>query len=243
MSDPRTATIAAIRAALGREALPEAKCAALNRRLDQPKPNVVPARGRGEGETLIDRFVAEAERVNATVVRLAEWEAVPETIAGMLSAANLPAAIRIADDPALAEIPWDQAPILEVRRGPAVEGDRATLSAATAGVAETGTVVLLSGADAPTTLNFLPEVHFVALPLGRIVGSYEDVWARLRGDRGAGVLPRVVNWITGPSRTADIEQTLLLGAHGPRHLHLLLIDDRADEESESPPSDDEADHA
>ena len=62
------------------------------------------------------------------------------------------------------------------------------------------------------------------MPTDRIVGAYEDAWQRLRGQFGSGVMPRVVNWITGPSRTADIEQTLLLGAHGPKRLHILLID-------------------
>ena len=94
-----------------------------------------------------------------------------------------------------------------------------------AGVAETGTLVLLSGPESPTTLNFLPDVHIALLFTDRVVGSYEDVWARLRARDGATVMPRVVNWITGPSRTADIEQTLLLGAHGPRRLHIILVDE------------------
>jgi L-lactate dehydrogenase complex protein LldG len=42
---------------------------------------------------------------------------------------------------------------------------------------------------------------------------------------GATLMPRTVNWITGPSRTADIEQTLLLGAHGPQRLHILIVND------------------
>ncbi len=97
------------------------------------------------------------------------------------------------------------------------------MTAAFAGIAETGTLVLLSDAQSPTTLNFLPDVHVVVLRREQIVRRIEDVWQRLR-DEVAG-MPRTVNFITGPSRTADIEQTIQLGAHGPRSLHVILIED------------------
>ena len=80
-----------------------------------------------------------------------------------------------------------------------------------------------SGADNPTTLNFLPETHIVVLESGDLVGTYEEVWTRLREKFGEGEMPRTVNMITGPSRTADIEQTLELGAHGPRRLHVIIL--------------------
>jgi L-lactate dehydrogenase complex protein LldG len=91
--------------------------------------------------------------------------------------------------------------------------------------------MLMSGPESPTTLNFLPQLHIVVLPAARIVGCYEDAFARLRAARAGGsgggspegMMPRVVNWITGPSRTADIEQTLLLGVHGPRQLQILIL--------------------
>jgi L-lactate dehydrogenase complex protein LldG len=83
-------------------------------------------------------------------------------------------------------------------------------------------VVLISGADNPTTLNFLPDVHIVVVDAADIAGDYETVMTRLRQRFGDGRLPRTVNLITGPSRSADIEQTLILGAHGPRKLHLIV---------------------
>ncbi len=82
--------------------------------------------------------------------------------------------------------------------------------------------MLLSGPDHPSTLNFLPDTHIVVLASGRIVGTYEDGFALMRA-RGA--MPRTLNFVTGPSRTADIEQTIQLGAHGPRRLHILVVDD------------------
>ena len=94
---------------------------------------------------------------------------------------------------------------------------------AEAGVAETGTLVLLSGPDNPTTINFLPDTHVVVVRAADILGDYESVWRRLRERLGPGVMPRLVNLVTGPSRSADIEQTLLLGAHGPRALHIIVV--------------------
>src|SRR3546814_4793731 len=85
--------------------------------------------------------------------------------------------------------------------------------------------MMASGPEAPTTLNFLPENHIVVLRTSQVIGSYEEAWQRLRAALGPGVMPRSVNMIPGPSRTGDIEQTILLGAHGPRRLHVLLVDE------------------
>jgi L-lactate dehydrogenase complex protein LldG len=84
-------------------------------------------------------------------------------------------------------------------------------------------VVLTSGPENPTTLNFLPDVHIVVLEAGAVAGDFETVMEELRERYGVGTLPRTVNMITGPSRSADIEQTLILGAHGPRKLHVILV--------------------
>jgi L-lactate dehydrogenase complex protein LldG len=86
--------------------------------------------------------------------------------------------------------------------------------------------MLLSGPTHPTTLNFLPEVHIVVLRAADVVGPYENAWARVRTARDNGAMPRTVNFVTGPSRTADIEQTIQLGAHGPRRLHIILVGDQ-----------------
>ena len=82
---------------------------------------------------------------------------------------------------------------------------------------------LVSGPENPTTLNFLPEAHTVLIEASDIVGSYEEAWDRLRAIYGKGALPRTVNLISGPSRTADIEQTIVRGAHGPRRLLVLIL--------------------
>ncbi len=84
-------------------------------------------------------------------------------------------------------------------------------------------LVLTSGPDNPTTLNFLPDVHVVVVDAADVASDFETAMARLRERYGVGDLPRTVNLITGPSRSADIEQTLMLGAHGPRKLHVIVV--------------------
>ena len=224
MSGPRDQVLTAIRSALGRRALPEQATAALDRRLAQPTVNVVPARGQLPLAERIELFASEAQRVNATIARLPDLEAVPAAVMAYLRQANLPAAVRAATDPLLQGVPWSSEALLQVGYGRAEAEDMVSVSAAFAGVAETGTLMLVSDAHNPVTLNFLPENHMVVLPVTRIVGAYEEAWQRLRGVLGHRKMPRAVNWITGPSRTADIEQTLLLGAHGPKQLHILLVD-------------------
>jgi L-lactate dehydrogenase complex protein LldG len=224
MSTTRDQMLGAIRSALGRGSLPDATIAALDRRLKQPRANVVPARSRLPAAERVELFVVEAERVNATTARLASLDDVPTAVVSYLRAANMPAIIRAGTDPLLRAVPWSREPLLQVKTGVAINEDAASVTSAFAGIAETGTLMLYSDPESPTTLNFLPEVHIAVLPIDRIVGSYEEAWQRLRGKLSRSIMPRVVNWITGPSRTADIEQTLLLGAHGPKRLHILLVD-------------------
>jgi L-lactate dehydrogenase complex protein LldG len=170
-----------------------------------------------------ERFAAEmAEAVQATVACVEPGE-VPQAVAAHLKRHNLPAAVRMGADPRLAALPWDRAPHLEIRKGASAGSDAVGLSHAFAGMAETGTLVLLSGPDNPTTVSFLPDTHIVVVAAADIVGDTETVWRLLRESFGAGHLPRTVNLITGPSRSADIEQTLLLGAHGPRALHVIVV--------------------
>ena len=99
-----------------------------------------------------------------------------------------------------AALPWKDAWDIERAFGPAESLDKASLSRAVIGVAETGTLFLVSGRDNPTSLAFLPETHMVLIAAGDVVGSYEEAWDRLRTEYGEGALPRSVNLIGGPSR-------------------------------------------
>lgn len=227
MSDDRERMLGAIRRALGRGADGAADTAAtatVADRLGTPKRGPIPARSRLASGAQVDLFEAMAREQAATVVRVADRDAVPAAVADYLKSSNLPPRLRVARDAAVADLPWQTQPLLDIEFGRAAADDQVTLTPAFAGIAETGTLMLISGADRPTTLNFLPEVHIVVLTAAQVVGPYEDAWDRLRADVGGAGLPRTVNFVTGPSRTADIEQTIQLGAHGPRRLHIILVD-------------------
>ena len=88
-------------------------------------------------------------------------------------------------------------------------------------IAETGTLMMLSGPDTPASASLLPETHVAVVPCSRVVGVMEDGWDLARDEHG--LMPRAVNFISGPSRTGDIEQTIVLGAHGPYRVHLVLV--------------------
>jgi len=209
-----------------------ARRAAVAQRLKAKARHVIPARGKDTGADATDRFQAEAERVQATVARVASLDDLPGAIADYLAAQNMPAAVRMTPDPRLQAAPWDKTAIT-ISEDPAQGEDTAGVSYAFGAVAETGSLVFLSGPESPTTVNFLPPVHIAVLRASDISGCFEDIWSRLRADRagaeGTGrFMPRTVNWITGPSRTADIELVLFLGIHGPKHLHIVIVDDGDD---------------
>ena len=191
-------------------------------RLEGAPRGVIPARGQLPHEQQVALFIKMAEKVSASVARVAETGDVPEAAAEYLRKHNLPATLRIGDDPLLAGMPWSETQI-EVSHGPSDGNDPVGMSHAVAGVAETGTLVLTSGPDNPTTINFLPETHVVVIKAADIAGDYESIFDALRERYGRNSLPRTVNFVTGPSRSGDIEQTILLGAHGPRRLHIVVV--------------------
>jgi len=118
----------------------------------------------------------------------------------------------------LAALAW---PATLARRTDAAQQDTvAAVSLAFAGIAESGTLVMHAGPESPITHNFVPEFHVIALRLADLVANQEAVWARLR-ERGT--MPRALNLIAGPSRTGDVEQTIQIGAHGPRAVHIVLV--------------------
>ncbi len=190
-------------------------------RLEQPEAGPIPQRARGSAEEVVERFIGMLETQNAEVKELSGPAGLPEAVAAELIHRNLPQRVRTGADDMFAGIAWDGT--LERLTGPAQPEDSASLSRALAGAAETGTLFLASGADNPSTLNFLPEVHMIAIRREDIVGSYEKAWSRLRAQYGRRRLPRTVNMISAPSRTADIEQTLIKGAHGPKELIVFII--------------------
>ncbi|MBI5937394.1 MAG: LUD domain-containing protein [Betaproteobacteria bacterium] len=170
-------------------------------------------------ESMRERFLAKLAKVSATHAELGSRAEIVQAVGAYLAAQNLPNHLTAAPHSLLNEVAWPNDWRLEQRR--ARGEDRLGLAVAFCAIAETGSLMLLAGPDSPTTLNFLPDDFLCLLPESRIVPRMEDAWALLRQERGA--MPRAANIVTGPSRTADVEQTIQLGAHGPRRLHVLLL--------------------
>jgi L-lactate dehydrogenase complex protein LldG len=232
----RETILASIRRSLRRGPLDPRREAELKARVAAHRRNLLPARATMLDHTgQIDLFVAMAEEVQATVMRVSSLADLPDAVARYLAAENLPAELVMAPDPALDDIPWESRPLLHIRRGRAEAADAVSLTPCFAAIAETGTLMLIAGPHTPTTLNFLPDTHIALVHADQVVATYEDGWDRLRAASGGDAaalraLPRAVNFITGPSRTGDIEQRIVLGAHGPRRLHILVVEDRRDPE-------------
>ena len=192
-------------------------------RLAQHPAGLVPARGQLGAKERRALFRAMVEAAAGSVEDIPDPAAVPTAIAAFLRGHNLPMAVRRGADPLLAALPWSREPNLDVAVGPSDGNDLVAVSHAFGAAAESGTLMLVSGPDNPTTLNFLPDTHVVVVAAKDVAGDYETLWRRLREKFGDGAMPRTVNLITGPSRSADIEQTLILGAHGPRRLHVMVV--------------------
>lgn len=174
-------------------------------------------RPRLDGD-LLARFREKSEGLSSTVDLVAAWGDIPGAVARYLNEQGLP--LQVVGWPLIAGHPWVDAGIHFAARG-AVDADRVGVTGCYCAIAETGTLMLLSGPDTPATVSLLPETHIAIVAASRIVAGMEEAWALARAERGE--LPRAVNFISGPSRTGDIEQTIVLGAHGPYRVHLVVV--------------------
>lgn len=177
-----------------------------------PRPDI--------GSDLVARFRAQALRTSQTVEEVARLDEVPAAAARYLGSIGVPASAIAWQT--LNALPWRDAG-LQVDFRPPVDADLVGITGCFCAVAETGTLMLLSGGDTFASAALLPETHIAIVPVSRIVGSIEDAFALAKAERGE--LPRATNFISGPSRTGDIEQTIVLGAHGPYRVHVILVRD------------------
>jgi len=194
-------------------------------RLARHAPGLIPGRAQvplAEQVALIEQHAAQ---LSATTTRVKSLAEVPAAVADYLRGQNLPPRLKRSPHPELRALPWERTPLLEVSEGVAVDSDAVSLTPVFCAVAETGTLVLQSGAETPTTLAFLPETHIAVVKTSQVVGTYEEAFRLTREALGEGRMPRTFNFVTGPSRTGDIEQKIELGAHGPRRLHIILVED------------------
>jgi L-lactate dehydrogenase complex protein LldG len=188
------------------------------------------ARGQGPRPAmpgdLVQRFIDRARDMESTVERVADADAIPAAVARYVDSLELPPALAAQRShagvcwPEFAALDWRGAG-LAIEARPTVGEDRVGITGAFAAIAETGTLVIVSGAETPTATTLLPDTHVAILRADRIVAAMEDAFALLRRELRA--LPRAVNLISGPSRTGDIEQTIVLGAHGPFRVHIIVL--------------------
>lgn len=164
------------------------------------------------------RFRDRALNLATTMNEVATAADIPAAVARYLRDLNLaPAAVCW---PEFFELDWT-AQGLQVETRAARGDDLVGITGAFCAIAETGTLMMCSGPATPPAASLLPETHIAVISRSRIVTGMEDAWTLLRREHG--VMPRAVNFISGPSRTADIEQTVTLGAHGPYRVHVILI--------------------
>jgi L-lactate dehydrogenase complex protein LldG len=207
----RDTILSAVRAAaLGRPACEIPVLVALERAMPPP-------------EDMQNAFVARLEACGVCVERLADRNDVPVAALRYITAARLPLTLRHGHDPQITSLPWDTAEGLHHEAGAASAGDLASLSRALSGIAETGTLLLASGPDNPVTLAFLPDLHIVVLDQAHIVQTLDAALIGACSDGEAPRLPRTINLISGASRTGDIGGRLVMGAHGPRQLVVLIV--------------------
>ena len=214
MSEARDMILGKIRRALGR-----ISGQGLDSKPPHPGAGPIPSRAEGDLGMRVQTFTEWAQKARAGVSRVSGSEHIGSALAGFLSHNGLPLEVTAAPYFQPHEEEWVAAG-LKPCFGTAPDHGLVGITPAFAGIAETGTCVMLSGPNHPSRLNMLPDNHMVILALKDIVGSYEEAWDKVLA---TGPLPRTVLWVTGPSLTGDIEQTLQQGAHGPRRLHIFIV--------------------
>ena len=189
----------------------------LRSRIQNSRPQVQP---EFDDDDLLARFCQKHVAVHGTYDRISAKD-IESAVVKHLASMGLDAQWHLGSGPLLDATPWTDK-VFVYRKG-ADRDTKAALSEAVAAVAETGTLVVCSGPTVPPSQNYLPDDHLIVVDRRRIVRHMEDAWAMLR-ESGA-TRGRAINLITGPSKTGDIEQTIQYGAHGPRRLHLLIVED------------------
>lgn len=221
----RDKILSRIRSQKNRGPLDEEQKKRLKAKIEGHAANLIPKRAQIPQDQQNNLFQEKMEALAGTVERVETAEDIPARVQAYLAQHNLPSRIKMSPSEQVSGLNWASIPTLEMVVGAGAEEDEVGISPAFAGIAETGTLMMASGADTPSTINFLSENHIVVLDMAKMKGSYEQAWDSLRADMGDGVMPRTVNLISGPSRTADIEQRLIMGAHGPKRLHVILVGD------------------
>lgn len=176
-----------------------------------PKPGVYSA-PKSEGD-LAASFAKKLSAQFADVRMLDSMADVPTAIADILRGKNMGLTVHMPPDSDLAL----DLPGIEIKRTPPGQNDAAVTRAPFA-IAETGTIAYPAAKGRPASWHFRPVLEIAILRASDVVPELEDVLGKL-GER----FPSTLNLVSGPSRTGDIEQTMELGAHGPKSLAVLVV--------------------
>jgi L-lactate dehydrogenase complex protein LldG len=236
VTSSRDAVLGRVRQALGRTRADPGAVVEAQAYIDAHARGPIPA---FDGDR-VSRFIRRAGDMESTVARLARRDDIPIAVADYLRnvGTTAPASPSGADQshgavcwPAFADLDWARSG-LNVEARPTVGDDLVGVTGVFCAIAETGTLVIVAGVETPTATTLLPETHIAIVSADRIVDTMEDAFALIR--RELGRVPRAINLISGPSRTGDIEQTIVLGAHGPFRVHILVIDAGAASDAAAP---------
>ena len=218
----REAILASVRSALGKDgSRDDARAAArayVAARAQGPRPSMP--------VDLVDRFLVRAVDMQSTVERLSSLAQLPAAVARYIDALDLPPTLASQKSrrgvcwPELADLDWAGAG-LDIAPQPTRGDDRLGITGTFCAIAETGTLVITTGAATPSATMLLPDTHVAVVHADRIVAGMEEAFALVRAERPG--MPRAVNLVSGPSRTGDIEQTIVLGAHGPFRVHIVVV--------------------
>jgi L-lactate dehydrogenase complex protein LldG len=224
MNTARDNILGRVRKSLGKRGRNAADLTAAEAYVAQHQRGPIPA----TSANLVEHFMRRACDMASTVEALGSRAEIPQAVARYLATAELPKLLAgqpVTQGvcwPEFADLDWAAAGLQIAAR--ATQGqDKLGITGAFCGVAETGTLVVVSGRDTPSGTTLLPDTHVAVVRSSRIVGGMEDAFALIRNECEA--LPRAVSFISGPSRTADIEQTIVLGAHGPYRVHVIVVSD------------------
>jgi len=195
-----------------------------------PKTNAGPGRQAllppkfvREARDLSELFLEKLTAAAATYAVLDRASEIPQHLVAWLKTEKLSdVPIVLAEEPQLRALDWAGAGIAARHDKPDILAPSTIVSAAFAGVAETGSIALLTNADSRPSHNLLADTHVVVLSRSQIAASFEDVWRAVRVQG----LPRSLAFITGASRTADIEMTIELGVHGAVRMHVILLNEQ-----------------
>ncbi|PLX73019.1 MAG: hypothetical protein C0615_11415 [Desulfuromonas sp.] len=180
----------------------------------------------------VERFRQAAENVGTAVVPVADIGDACRYIAGRCDGpVLLPSQPSLERGGLSAELE-QQVKLLTAFDKSAAEQAAAGISGANFGIAETGTIVLESSAEPVRLATTLPPKHFVLIDPAKIVADGRAAVPYLQNLHH--LAPQsFIAYITGPSRTADIERVLTIGVHGPKELHILLLDNLSSDFMES----------